>query len=97
MKKLIAGGFMLSAAFAALIGEADALANYPWCIIGYHRSVDCYFSTRDQCAAEWRNLGFGRRCIQNPFYNPALPSVVGGASPVKEKNHGRHKSQRHLE
>jgi hypothetical protein len=97
MKKLIAGVLVLSAAFTALMGEADALANYPWCIIGYHRSVDCYFSTRDQCAAEGRTLGFGRRCIQNPFYNPALPSVMDGASPVKGPNQGRHKSHRHEE
>jgi hypothetical protein len=95
MKRLAAAGLVLFAMFTALMGEVNALANYPWCIIGYHRGVDCYFSTREQCAAEGRNLGFGRRCIQNPFYNPALPSVVDAASPAKGPDQGRHKSRRH--
>jgi hypothetical protein len=95
MKKLIAAGLVLSPVFIALIGEVHAYANYPWCIIGYRRGVDCYFSIQEQCAAEGRKLGFGRRCIQNSFYNPALPSIVDGARPVKEPNHGRHKSHRH--
>jgi Protein of unknown function (DUF3551) len=94
MKKLMVAGLMLSAVFSALIGEVHASANYPWCIIGYHRGVDCYFSSQEHCAAEGRKLGFGRRCIQNPFYNRALPSVIDGARPVKGPNPGRHKSHR---
>jgi hypothetical protein len=94
MKKLIAAGLVLSAALIVLVGEVHAYANYPWCIIGYHRGVDCYFSSQEQCAAEGRKLGFGRRCIQNPFYNTAVPSVVDGASPVKGPNRGRNKSHR---
>jgi hypothetical protein len=95
MKKLIAAGIVLSAVSIALMGDVNASANYPWCIIGYHRGVDCYFSTREQCAAEGRNLGFGRRCLPNPFYNPALPSVVDAASPAKGPDQSRHKSHRH--
>ncbi len=50
MKKLIAAGLVLSPVFIALIGEVHAYANYPWCIIGYRRGVDCYFSIQEQCA-----------------------------------------------
>jgi hypothetical protein len=94
MKKPIAAALLLSTVFIALIGEINAFANYPWCIIGYHRGVDCYFSTREQCAAEGRNLGFGRRCLPNPFYNPALPSLVDAARPAKGRDQGRRKADR---
>jgi Protein of unknown function (DUF3551) len=73
MTKLSVAGLALAASFGAL-EEAHGHGNYPWCIVGYHRSVDCSFSSRDQCAVAAVNLGVVRRCLQNPFYNPALPA-----------------------
>jgi Protein of unknown function (DUF3551) len=78
MKKLTIAGLMLAASLGALefgtLEEANAHGNYPWCIIGYHRSFDCAFSSRDQCFIAAANLGVARRCLPNPFYNPAAPS-----------------------
>jgi Protein of unknown function (DUF3551) len=106
MKKLMAAGLALSAVVAAS-GKANAYLNYPWCIIGDTRGIDCVFVSREQCATDGRNRGFGGQCIRNPFYNPALPSVVPSASParkpsavvegetpVKRVEPGRRKSQR---
>jgi Protein of unknown function (DUF3551) len=78
MKKLMTAGFSLSAVLTALLGEVHAYVNYPWCIIGDTRGIDCVFSSREQCAQDGRNRGFGGQCIQNPSYNPALPSAVAG-------------------
>jgi Protein of unknown function (DUF3551) len=78
MKKLAIAGLVLAASFGALdfgtLEHANALGNYPWCIIGYHRSFDCAFSSRDQCVVAAANLGVAPRCLQNPFYNPAVTS-----------------------
>jgi hypothetical protein len=75
MKKSIAAGLALAAVFAAL-GEVHAYVNYPWCVVGDTRGVDCVFSTKEQCAQDGRGRGFGTQCIRNPSYNPKLPSVV---------------------
>jgi Protein of unknown function (DUF3551) len=76
MKKLTTAAFALSALFAAS-GKVHAEVNYPWCIIGDTRAVDCYFSSREQCAQDGRNRGFGGQCIKNPFYKPGAPTVSG--------------------
>ena len=78
MKKSIAAGLALSAVFAAL-EEVHAYENYPWCVVGDTRGVDCVFATREQCAQDGRGRGFGTQCIKNPSYNPRLPSVVDQA------------------
>ena len=75
MKKLIAAGLLLTAAFIAS-GEVHAYVNYPWCAIGDTRGVDCIFSSREQCAEDGRGRGFGGQCIRNPAYNPALGPVI---------------------
>jgi Protein of unknown function (DUF3551) len=75
MKKLMTAGLSLSAMLTAL-GEVHAYVNYPWCIIGNTRAVDCYFSSREQCAQDGRNRGFGGQCIKNPYYDPKKPPVV---------------------
>jgi uncharacterized protein DUF3551 len=77
MKKLMTAGLSLSAAFTAL-EEVHAYVNYPWCLVGDTRGMDCVFSSREQCAVDGRSRGFGSQCIRNPSYNPALPSVVPG-------------------
>jgi hypothetical protein len=74
MNKVVTAAFALSALFAAS-GKAHAEVNYPWCIIGNTRAVECYFSSREQCAQDGRNRGFGGQCIQNPFYKPGKPTV----------------------
>lgn len=94
MRKLTTAGLALSAMLAAS-GQVYAYVNYPWCIIGDSRGIDCVFSTREQCAMDGRNRGFGGQCIQNPSYNPALGPVVEGAVPPKKLDQGRHKSQRY--
>ena len=83
MKKVMTAAFALSALFAAS-GKAHAEVNYPWCIIGNTRAVDCYFSSREQCAQDGRNRGFGGQCIQNPFYKPGLPTVSGKKGTVSQ-------------
>jgi hypothetical protein len=74
MRKVMTAAFALSALFAAS-GKVQAEVNYPWCIIGNTRAVDCYFSSREQCAQDGRNRGFGGQCIQNPAYKPGRPTV----------------------
>jgi GNAT superfamily N-acetyltransferase len=75
MKKLITAGLSLSAVLTAL-GEVKAYVNYPWCIIGNTRGIDCVFSSREQCAEDGRNRGFGGQCIKNPNYDPKKGPVV---------------------
>ena len=75
MKKLIIAGLALSALFAAT-PQSHAYVNYPWCIHGDSRGMDCVFSSREQCANDGRNRGFGGQCVPNPFYNPKLGPVV---------------------
>jgi hypothetical protein len=87
MKTLMAAGLALSAVFVGS-GQAHAYVSYPWCIIGDTRGVDCVFSSREQCAQDGRNRGFGGQCIQNPFYNAALstvPRVVKKRSRTRKK------------
>lgn len=69
MSKLTTAGFALSAVFAAS-GESRALVNYPWCVHGDTRGFECYFSSKELCAADGRGRGFGSQCIQNPSYDP---------------------------
>jgi hypothetical protein len=76
-KSVIAG----QALWAALAAKVHAEVNYPWCIIGDTRAVDCYFSSREQCTQDGRNRRFGGQCIKNPFYKPGPPTVSG---PVKK-------------
>jgi hypothetical protein len=76
MKKVMTAAIALSALFAAS-GKVHAEVNYPWCIIGNTRAVDCYFSSREQCAQDGRNRGFGGQCIKNPAYKPGKPTVSG--------------------
>ncbi len=75
MKKLMTAGFSLSAVLTAL-GEVKAYVNYPWCIIGDTRGIDCVFSTREQCITDGRNRGFGSQCVKNPNYDPKKGPVV---------------------
>jgi hypothetical protein len=72
MRRSVIAGLALWAAFA---GKTHAEVNYPWCIIGNARAVDCYFTSREQCMQDGRNRGFGGQCIQNPAYKPGRPTV----------------------
>jgi hypothetical protein len=83
MKKLMTAAFALSALFAAS-GKVHAEVNYPWCIIGDNRGLDCVFSSREQCAQDGRNRGFGGQCIKNPYYNPGAPTVSGEKPTVSQ-------------
>jgi hypothetical protein len=90
MRKSIIAGLALCAALAAFGGKAQAYVNYPWCVIGDSRGIDCVFSSREQCAMDGRNRGFGGQCIQNPNYDPSRGSVVTRAS--GRPSHGVRKS-----
>ena len=70
MRNLITAGLVLSAMFVTL-GGVRASVSYPWCVMGETRGFECYFSTREQCAADGRGRGFGGQCIRNPYYNGA--------------------------
>src|ERR1700746_1080595 len=76
MKKVMTAAFALSALFAAS-GKLHAELNYPWCLMGDTRGYECVFSSREPCAQDGRNLGFGGQCRQNPFYKPGVPTFSG--------------------
>jgi hypothetical protein len=87
MKTLMTAGLVLSAVFAGS-GKVHAYVSYPRCIIGDARAVDCVFWSREQCAQDGRNRGFGGQCVKNPFYNAApagLPVTVKKRSRTKKK------------
>jgi Protein of unknown function (DUF3551) len=79
MRRSVIVGLALCAAFAAFAGKTHAEVNYPWCLMGDTRAVDCYFSSREQCAKDGRNRGFGGQCIKNPSYKPG---AVSGKKPI---------------
>jgi hypothetical protein len=91
MKTWITAGLALAAMFAAF-GPAHAYVNYPWCVYGESRGVDCVFATKEQCAQDGRGRGFGSQCHRNPGYNPGLPSVVERASATTSTAQKRRKS-----
>ena len=74
MKKIMAAGLALSALFGAS-GKVHADVNYPWCLMGDTRGYEYVFSSREQCAQDGRNRGFGGQCIKNPYYKPGKPTV----------------------
>ena len=79
---------------AAIVGfdTAHAYVNYPWCYIGDSRGVDCVFATREQCAADGRNRGFGGQCARNPNYNPGQPSVIDQTTRAIEADRARRRT-----
>jgi Protein of unknown function (DUF3551) len=83
MKKVMTAAFAASALFAAS-GKIHADVNYPWCLLGDTRGYECVFSSREQCAQDGRNRGFGGQCIQNPAYKPGRPPTVSGNRPVPQ-------------
>jgi hypothetical protein len=82
MRQLMTTVMALSVLFVTFAGKAHAEVNYPWCIIGDTRAIDCYFSTREQCMQDGRNRGFGSQCIKNPYYKPGKPTVSQTARPL---------------
>ncbi len=90
MRKSIIAGLAVCAALTALAGKAQAYVNYPWCVIGESRGIDCVFTSREQCAMDGRGRGFGGQCIQNPNYDPTKGQVVERTS--AKPRHGARKS-----
>ena len=76
MRKSITAGLTLLGAMMASAGEVRAYVNYPWCSVGESRGMDCVFMSREQCAQDGRNRGFGGQCRENPGYDPTKGSVV---------------------
>jgi len=95
MRKLITAGLALSAVFVALTGKVHAYVNYPWCVQGETRGMECVFSTKEQCAQDGRGRGFGSQCIRNPTYNPTLGPVGERVGVSVRPEHVRHKSHKH--
>ena len=81
MRKSVVAGLAMWATFAAFAGKARAEVNYPWCIMGDTRGFECVFSSREQCAQDGRNRGFGSQCVQNPAYKPGKPALSQAARP----------------
>jgi Protein of unknown function (DUF3551) len=92
MRKLLFAGSALSAVFVGWAAEVRAV-EYPWCVIGERRSMECVFSTREQCVAD-SSRGFGGGCLQNPFYHGARAALAGPEVRVRP-DHVRHKSHHH--
>jgi hypothetical protein len=88
MNKLVIAGLALSALFVAG-QESHAYVNYPWCIHGDSRGLECSFTTKEQCAMDGRNRGFGGQCMANPFYKPNQGTVVEAQG--AQKSGRRHK------
>jgi hypothetical protein len=86
MKMLIIAGLALSALLVAA-QQSHAYVNYPWCIQGDTRGNECIFASKEQCAQDGRNRGFGGTCHPNPNYNPNLPHVV--ETPAKKPDQPR--------
>ena len=84
MRKSVIAGLALWAALAAFAGKAHADVSYPWCLMGDTRGYECVFSSREQCAQDGRNRGFGGQCIQNPAYRPGAPTVSGKKRTVSQ-------------
>jgi hypothetical protein len=76
MRKSLAGGLAVLGGMMAPSGEVHAYVNYPWCVMGESRGMDCVFATKEQCSQDGRGRGFGSQCRLNPAYNPRLPSVI---------------------
>jgi hypothetical protein len=77
MRTSIIAGLALCVALTAFGGgKAQAYVNYPWCVRGDTRSLECVFSSREQCAVDGRNRGFGGECIKNPFYDPTRGQLI---------------------
>jgi hypothetical protein len=83
MRKSIIAGLALWAAFVAFAGKVQADVNYPWCVMGETRGFECVFSSREQCAQDGRNRGFGGQCIQNPAYKPGAPTALQTSRPSR--------------
>ena len=90
MNKLMTAGLALSGVFAASL-EVHAYVNYPWCIVGDTRGIDCVFASREQCTQDGKNRGFGTQCMRNPDYNPALPSVIDRTGQSLQADRNRRK------
>jgi Protein of unknown function (DUF3551) len=88
MRKLIIAGLILGAGLTVFGRHAQAYLNYPWCTAGDSRGWDCHFSTREQCAMDGGNRGFGSQCIQNPNYDPTKGPIVE-SSAAKEVKRGQ--------
>ena len=84
MRKSVIAGLALSTAVAAFAGKAHAEVNYPWCLLGDTRGFECVFSSREQCAQDGRNRGFGGQCILNPAYKPGQPPTASGNGTVPQ-------------
>ena len=89
MRKPIIAELALLGVTMALTGEVHAYVNYPWCAVGITRGLDCVFASREQCAEDGRGRGFGTQCMQNPSYNPRLPSVVDQGRQAREADQRR--------
>ena len=82
MRKPVAiAGLTVGVALTAFVGKAQAYLNYPWCIIGDTRGIDCVFTSREQCTFDGRNRGFGGQCIRNPGYDPRKGNVIEESIP----------------
>ena len=66
MKTVVTAGLSLSAVFTAL-EEVRAYVNYPWCIVGDTRGIECVFSTEEQCRMDGRNRRFGSHASKIPI------------------------------
>jgi hypothetical protein len=75
MGKFTFAGMALCATFTSS-ERVNAYVNYPWCIAGDSRGMDCYFSTKEQCMQDGRNRGFGSQCRQNPYYDPKRGPII---------------------
>ena len=92
MRKSAIAGLALWAVFAAFAGKTHADVNYPWCLMGDTRGYECVFSSREQCAQDGRNRGFGGQCIQNPAYKPGSRPASQTARPSQQTARAAHQS-----
>jgi hypothetical protein len=80
MQKSMIAGLMFGAGLTVFGGQAQAYTNYPWCVHGDSRGLECVFANREQCAMDGRNRGFGGQCVQNPYFDPTKGPVIYSAA-----------------
>jgi uncharacterized protein DUF3551 len=77
MRVWMIAGLALCGVVTAMAGPARAYVDYPWCVNGETRGMECYFNTKDQCAQDGRGRGFGGQCMRNPYYKGGAEGAEG--------------------
>jgi Protein of unknown function (DUF3551) len=91
MRFVVLGLVIAAGALGLSAPSASAQFNNRFCTqggLGGFGSMDCAYSTWEQCLAS--ASGTGRHCTENPNYNPRAHGDVVGQSHRKHRTHSDH-------